>query len=161
MEHIVRHPDVQQEIERLALDSLHKASCIANERDVALATDQFVAERVASNLANKIAGHEGQREARRAARLVRDNLLTNTEWATPLGRAIGWWVGGPEHNNGGVSRAIAADILAVSRQRTGELIGLKRLDVHVPELGPSPTGITPQGIVDMMQAKYPLTGLHP
>ena len=97
----------------------------------------------------------GRTMAEQAAAMIVNALTDPHErglsawWGTPLGRACGWWLGGPDPD-GPVSTSTAAAILGMSRQSVHEARNRGRLDLA------GPTGVSAAAVRAHMQATYPL-----
>lgn len=76
-------------------------------------------------------------------------------WATPLGRAIGFWTGGVERREGdkllGVPQVEAAALLGMTRQGVGDAVKRGRL----AQVGPG-LGLGAVSVSDYMHQRYPV-----
>lgn len=122
-------------------------------------SEQFAAaEALSDALRCQLGGAEsGWAEAmgRNAAELIVADLTEVTErntsafWSSPLGRACGWWLGGPGEATAGVSLAIAGAIIGMSRQGIHEARGKGKF-ANVPG------GVTAASVRAWMHRTYPL-----
>lgn len=118
---------------------------------------------VGNEYAANLRGEHGEREAILTARLLQAQLIDTAEvnttafWASPLGRALGYWTGGQERTTPagqatGVPQAEAAALLGVSRQAVNDAVKRGRLQLAI---GPG-FGLTALSVADLMHARYPL-----
>lgn len=111
---------------------------------------------LATALAGRVAedAEIGRIVGERSAGLIVTDLCAPVErttsawWATPVGRACGWWLGGPL-SVAAVPLSVAAAIMGMSRQAVHEARGKGRF-------ADLPGGVDAAEIRDWMRRTYPL-----
>lgn len=145
--HFLDSPEVQHEIENRLLGMLNRLQHVTGQT-VTISLSTVVS--IADTYAQSLTGVRGEKPGRLSAELVRDHLFHPTElyapdtWSTPLGQAVGWWIGGPAS---GMSRPCVMALLNSSRQYVHKLIQHGTLREN--------TWVIPASVVEVMRAKYP------